>query len=61
MSAFAGCCGTARGIQRVTYIELFSDLVYVFAVTQLSHNLLAHPTARGALETAALLGMSRSG
>ena len=25
------------GLQRVTNIELFFDLVYVFAVTQLSH------------------------
>ena len=29
------------GVQRVTNIELFLDLVYVFAVTQLSH--LIHP------------------
>jgi low temperature requirement protein LtrA len=36
------------GGQRVTNIELFFDLVYVFAVTQLSHNLLLHPTVRGA-------------
>ncbi len=27
---------------RVTYEELFFDLVYVFAVTQLSHHLLHH-------------------
>jgi low temperature requirement protein LtrA len=27
---------------RVTYVELFFDLVFVFAVTQLSHALLAH-------------------
>jgi Bacterial low temperature requirement A protein (LtrA) len=27
-------------VQRVTNIELFFDLVYVFAVTQLSHYLL---------------------
>jgi low temperature requirement protein LtrA len=36
---------------RVTYIELFFDLVFVFAVTQLSHHLLAHLTAAGAFET----------
>jgi low temperature requirement protein LtrA len=35
----------------VTYIELFFDLVFVFAVTQLSHRLLAHLNLEGALET----------
>jgi low temperature requirement protein LtrA len=35
----------------VTYEELFFDLVYVFAVTQLSHSLLHHLTQMGALET----------
>lgn len=38
----------------VTNMELFFDLVYVFAVTQLSHTLLEHLTARGALETLVL-------
>ena len=32
------------GSQRVTNIELFFDLVYVFAITQLSHYLLGHST-----------------
>jgi low temperature requirement protein LtrA len=41
----------------VTNIELFFDLVYVFAVTQLSHFLLAHATAAGALEAGLLLVM----
>ena len=45
------------GAQRVTNIELFFDLVYVFAVTQLSHHLLADPTVRGALQTGLLLVM----
>ncbi|WP_179404442.1 low temperature requirement protein A [Burkholderia guangdongensis] len=36
---------------RVTYEELFFDLVYVFAVTQLSHMLLVHLTPGGAFET----------
>jgi len=45
------------GVQRVTNIELFFDLVYVFAVTQLSHHLLGDPTVRGALQTALLLAM----
>jgi low temperature requirement protein LtrA len=38
----------------VSNIELFFDLVYVFAVTQLSHVLLGHLTWRGALEAAIL-------
>ncbi len=42
---------------RVTNIELFFDLVYVFAVTQLSHYLLAHASVTGALETGLLLAM----
>jgi len=45
------------GLQRVTNIELFFDLVYVFAVTQLSHHLLGDPTVRGALQTGLLLAM----
>jgi low temperature requirement protein LtrA len=36
---------------KVTYEELFFDLVYVFAVTQLSHSLLGRLTPLGALET----------
>jgi low temperature requirement protein LtrA len=39
---------------RVTFIELFYDLVFVFAVTQLSHGLLASMTAMGAAQTALL-------
>lgn len=40
---------------RVTYVELFFDLVFVFAVTQLSHFLLGHLTITGALQTGLLL------
>ena len=36
---------------RVTYEELFFDLVYVFAVTQLSHALLHHLSLTGLIET----------
>ena len=36
---------------RVTYEELFFDLVYVFAVTQLSHELLHDLTPSGVLRT----------
>jgi low temperature requirement protein LtrA len=41
--------------QRATPLELFFDLVYVFAITQLSHLLLDHLTIEGALETLFLL------
>ena len=41
--------------QRVTFFELFFDLVFVFAITQLSHLLLDHLTPQGAFQTALLL------
>ena len=47
----------AGGTARVTNVELFFDLVYVFAVTQLSHYLLHHSTAAGALQAGLLLVM----
>lgn len=34
---------------RVTEGELFFDLIYAFAITQLSHLLLHHPGPEGAL------------
>ena len=40
---------------RVTFVELFFDLVFVFAITQLSHGLLAHLTPLGAAQTALLM------
>jgi low temperature requirement protein LtrA len=39
---------------RVTYAELFFDLVFVFAVTQVSHTLLGRFTPLGALQTTLL-------
>jgi low temperature requirement protein LtrA len=39
---------------RVTYAELFFDLVFVFAVTQVSHSLLGHFSLLGALQTSLL-------
>ncbi|MGN8113038.1 low temperature requirement protein A [Labrys sp. 22185] len=39
---------------RVSYAELFFDLVYVFTVTQLSHSLLEHLSWGGALQTLVL-------
>ena len=39
---------------RVTNVELFFDLVFVFAITQLSHTLLEHFTPLGLLEVLVL-------
>jgi low temperature requirement protein LtrA len=39
---------------RVTYAELLFDLVFVFAVTQVSHMLLGHFTPLGAVQTTLL-------
>ncbi len=44
-----------EGEQRATFFELFFDLVYVFAVTQLSHHLLADISWATAAETAFML------
>jgi low temperature requirement protein LtrA len=44
-----------EGEQRATFFELFFDLVYVFAVTQLSHHLLADLSWAGAAQTAFML------
>ena len=46
---------TATSTHRVTFVELFFDLVFVFAVTQLSHGLLEHLTPLGALQAVILL------
>jgi low temperature requirement protein LtrA len=43
------------GEQPVTALELFFDLVFVFAVTQLSHRLLDHLDVGAVLETLLLL------
>ena len=42
---------------RVTNAELLFDLVYVFAVTQLSHYLISEPTVAGAVRALILLGL----
>jgi low temperature requirement protein LtrA len=42
------------GKARVLPIELFFDLVYVFAITQLSHLLLSHLTPHGVFQTVLL-------
>jgi hypothetical protein len=56
-AAFASMLRSRDSAQRVTNIELFFDLVYVFAVTQLSHYLLGHADLRGALQAGLLLAM----
>jgi low temperature requirement protein LtrA len=43
------------GAGKVAFVELFFDLVFVFAITQLSHLLLYHYTPLGAIETLVLL------
>jgi low temperature requirement protein LtrA len=45
----------AEGHGSASYVELFFDLVYVFAITQLSHLLIGHLDAEGAARTAFLL------
>lgn len=47
--------GNAERSYEVTPLELFFDLVFVFAVSQLSEHLSAHPSWRGAAETLVLL------
>ncbi|MBN8982163.1 MAG: low temperature requirement protein A [Rhizobiales bacterium] len=44
-----------HGHHRVTFVELFFDLVFVFAITQISHTMLAHFTPLGILQTAILM------
>jgi len=44
-----------EGEQRATFFELFFDLVYVFAVTQLSHHLLDDISWAAAAQTAFML------
>ena len=46
---------TGAHANRVASIELFFDLIFVFAMTQLSHLLLSHFTPLGAAQTALLL------
>lgn len=46
--------GEGHDRSRVSMIELFFDLVFVFAVTQLSHRLLEQLTPLGAMQTAML-------
>jgi low temperature requirement protein LtrA len=47
--------GEGERDHQVSSMELFFDLVYVFAITQLSHLLSQHLDVRGVLQTALLL------
>jgi len=55
LSKHAGLLRSRDSHARVTFVELFFDLVFVFAITQLSHRLLEHMTLTGALTTLFLL------
>ena len=44
-----------HGHAKVTFVELFFYLVFVFAITQLSHTLLEHMSVLGAVQVGMLL------
>ncbi len=44
-------------VTRVSTLELFFDLVFVFTITQLTAVLFADPTGRGLLRVALMLGV----
>jgi low temperature requirement protein LtrA len=46
---------TGRESSKVAFVELFFDLVFVFAITQLSHSLIGHLSVPGAVQTGMLL------
>jgi low temperature requirement protein LtrA len=46
---------TGHEPSKVSFVELFFDLVFVFAVTQLSHSLIEHFSLAGALQLLLLL------
>jgi low temperature requirement protein LtrA len=50
----AGILLRSTGDHRVGFAELFFDLVFVFAITQVSHHLLHHYDLRGAVESGLL-------
>src|SRR5215217_8533414 len=49
------CAPRGEREQRATFFQLFFDLVYVFAITQLSHHLLADLSWAGAAQTVFML------
>ena len=60
MSALARLQGMrvhAPGGQSVTFVELFFDLVFVFALTQITSFAAHHLTAEGVLQAAVMFWM----
>jgi low temperature requirement protein LtrA len=53
----AGPPGQAERVERVSTLELFFDLVFVFTVTQLTAVLSDDPTLRGLLRVVLMLGV----
>lgn len=51
MTGGTGFRRRGHGHARVTYAELFFDLIFVFAITQISHGLLHHLNFTGVVET----------
>jgi low temperature requirement protein LtrA len=49
--------GVEETERRTSYLELFFDLVFVFAITQVTSLMLAEPTAAGYAKSALLLAM----
>jgi low temperature requirement protein LtrA len=47
----------AQPIERVSTLELFFDLVFVFTITQLTSVLHGHPTGKGLLQAVLMLGV----
>ena len=53
----AGPPGQAERVERVSTLELFFDLVFVFTITQLTAVLSDDPTLRGLLRVVLMLGV----
>jgi low temperature requirement protein LtrA len=53
----AGAPGQAERVERVSTLELFFDLVFVFTITQLTAVLSGDPTLRGLLRVVLMLGV----
>src|SRR3979411_1771324 len=49
--------GAIRFDRRVSFLELFYDLVYVAVIGQASHQLAEHISVRGAVEFAIIFGL----
>ena len=50
-------CRDATGHRRVSFLELFYDLVYVVVIAQAAHHLAEHITWRGVAEFGVVFGM----